>query len=288
MAVLEKEIDSVAESFQTGGFLHLKKLFEPYEVEHYVNEFQRVSGLDDEDADHIMRGEKAPYVEPGGISKNSNLWPLLTHPRLLPIVHDILGCDIRFIGSDNIIVHQAFAGFHPDTFIRSPRNGPPWDPDMSTYGVVRAITYLHGSQLNYFQVIPGSHRAPRVKHKRNGIEIADGLDYPITITIDEGDLVLFDARLHHAGVPIAGPKYAAIWAYAIPNRHSVVHYHYSRIIRTDQKFENFSDELIDTLKEHDLYWGELDGWKVHYEEEWKDAPKGKVIWAPYGGLREPQ
>ncbi len=112
----------------------------------------------------------------------------------------------------------------------------------------------------------------------------DSLEYPISIPIEPGDAVLFEARMLHAGVPVNRPKYAAVWTYATRNQHSAINYWYGRLIRTDQTQIDFPQDLIDLLKKHDLYWDELYAQQSFFEEKWKNAPKGRVFGAPYGDV----
>ncbi len=276
------ELGALRRNWRAGGFLHFKGVFSPSEVSHFLREIRCISGQNDASAEKIVRREEKPYVREGRVVANRNLWPLITNCHLLSAMRSVLGEEICFLGADAIYSHRSAIGFHRDTPIKNPMRGPDFDPYNTRYGVLRAIAYFHESEANEFLVVPGSHRLPNVTESPFEIEVKDSLEYPISIPITSGDAVIFDARLLHAGAPVDRPKYAAVWTYAARNQHSVISYWYGRLIRTDQTQIDFPSDLIEILKEHDLYWEELYQKQSFFEEKWRNSPKGRVFWAPYG------
>ena len=76
---------------------------------------------------------------------------------------------------------------------------------------------------------------------------------PIWLKTEPGDCVIFDQRLYHSASPIKGPKYAVYLSYSPENRHAVNHLGYYRHFRRDLGYKSLAPELVEILKERQLY-----------------------------------
>lgn len=76
---------------------------------------------------------------------------------------------------------------------------------------------------------------------------------PTWIRTEPGDCVIFDQRLYHCASPIRGPKYAIYLSYSPENRHALNHLGYYRHFRTDLGYGPLAPELVQRLREKDLY-----------------------------------
>jgi ectoine hydroxylase-related dioxygenase (phytanoyl-CoA dioxygenase family) len=76
---------------------------------------------------------------------------------------------------------------------------------------------------------------------------------PVWIKTEPGDCIIFNQRLFHCASPIVGPKYAVFLSYSVENEHARNHLRYYRHIRKDLKYGPINPELVEILKERDLY-----------------------------------
>ena len=81
----------------------------------------------------------------------------------------------------------------------------------------------------------------------------DPSQIPVSISIEPGDCLFFDARLIHSGMPIVAPKCFVTLTHGLPNGYSYDHYFFTRYIRVDQGLTDLDPELVDILRAKGLY-----------------------------------
>jgi hypothetical protein len=265
-------------SFRDEGFVVLRGLLAPREVEGYIRRLEALSGRTRESF-RARRGLKRPLVPrgtrgwtlPDGVSKVRDFWPLITHPGLLAATRDILGADVRYLQHSDLHVGFSAVTWHRDAVNRQFGRGPDWDESIEPYRLVRVGLYLQSFEESRFalRLVPGSHRlaspaapadlADIERHTAawaQAVALVSGHDpvarHAVTLETQPGDAVLFDPRVLHAGTAIEGPKYSAFLAFGAPGRHFMRHVSYYRHVRRELGYGNLEPELVALLRAHKL------------------------------------
>ena len=184
--------------FETFGFLHLRNVFSPNEVEIMNTEYEkgltRTSRLMDSPV-----GRRRQLNWPNMGPETPFLAGLLEDSRICGVAEQLFDEDVVGVASNG----NHFAGdrteWHPDTH----------DPHMQGVKFACYLQALDGNS-GALRVIPGSHKSPlhddlyRVKRKdsNRGKTAETGLDvsqFPAHVCQSEpGDLIAFNFRLWHA------------------------------------------------------------------------------------------
>ena len=139
--------------FQSKGYTVIRGLLNPQECRFYRDEIVKLSGVGDDDFGSQV------FECPDGVSKHRPFWPIIYNGRLINVLHEILGPDIRYTQHSDLHAHRT-GGWHRDCACREFGAGPDWQDKDEPYKVVRVAIYLQsfkesGSSLG---VMPGSHR----------------------------------------------------------------------------------------------------------------------------------
>jgi hypothetical protein len=272
-------------SLEDDGFMVVRGLLSEEEVLRYRHQIQKLSGISDGEF-----GQEV-FACPDGVSKNREFWPLITNPRLISLLSELLGPTVRYTQHSDLHAHRT-GGWHRDCACRTYGVGPDWAEDGEPYQVTRVAIYLQsyqesGSSLG---VVPGSHRfeqplsndewqvwaqaqqkatIPQRIQRKLGLWKEPSLperhmvmwthpekvtpSFPVWIKTEPGDCVIFDQRLYHSASAIHGPKYAIYLSYSPENQHARNHMGYYRYFRKDLGYDDLDPDLVEVLNEHKLF-----------------------------------
>src|SRR5262249_38688726 len=101
------------------------------------------------------------WTAPDGLTQQRSFWPLIFTPRLLKIVHELLGPDVRFLQHTDLHVGFSSYNWHRDSVSRRLGAGRDWD-ETEPYRIVRVGFYLQPRNASSFRLglLPGTHRLP--------------------------------------------------------------------------------------------------------------------------------
>lgn len=261
------------------GFTVVRGLLTPEEVDFYVGRLESVSGITragmQGDAEWKGSGRGSggsSWTLPDGVAKSREFWPLFVNERLVEIVRNIVDENVRFLQHNDLHVGFSAISWHRDSVNRDYGVGPDWDESDAPYRLIRAGIYLQtyaesSSQLGF---IDGSHKPPTgpvsrsTKFNEAKLKWLGAANYlspkvqmaasnATWIPTEPGDCVIFDPRTIHSGSYITGPKFAMFVAYGVENKHFFNHYNYYRHVRSELGYQDLQPDLVDLLKEHNLY-----------------------------------
>lgn len=255
------------EQYQKDGYIHLPALLTPEEVQHYRREFQRISGLSDDQL-NFNRPLENGWSMNDAVTQLEECWPLIFNPKLLSAVREILGPEIRYTQHSDLHVNFGACGWHRDSANRDFKRGADWDTSRGDYSVVRIAIYLQSFAESRFSlgVIPGSHqresRATTLELKawRFLGRFFDQSSFvppllsvrPKWLKVEPGDCVVFSQRLFHSGSPIRGPKYSVYFSYGLDNEHSRNHVDYYFNTRKELNYRPAPQALQNLLRQNSL------------------------------------
>jgi hypothetical protein len=261
--------ERLRELFRRDGYVLIKGLLEPAEVEHYRRELQRLSGLGDDD--YVEVASKGGWALNDAVTKLPEFWPLIFNRRLVDTARVVIGPDARYTQHSDLLVHAGRPGWHRDSADRSFGTGSDWDESQARYRIGRVAIYLqsHQESGSGLAVIPGSHRRQnplnsaelavwgaindRRVHKGKQTFLPRFLTMrTVFVDTNPGDCLIFDERLLHSATKIRGPKYAIFLSYGGDDHHSrrLIQYW---IDRPDVEYGEYPPELAEKLKQADLY-----------------------------------
>ncbi|MDZ7267862.1 MAG: phytanoyl-CoA dioxygenase family protein [candidate division KSB1 bacterium] len=265
------------EEFQRQGFVLVRGLLTPEEVQQYVSRLEALSGIRREDfsrARHTPPALQKSWTLPDGVSKQRDFWPLISDERLLTAVRSILGKPIRYLQHSDLHVGFSAIAWHRDSVNRAYGVGPDWDESGAEYQLVRVGIYLQSFAESNFRLgfIPGSNqwaerqRFGHRKHHELRLRVLSAASFlspawqmraarAVWVVTEPGDCIIFDPRLLHSGSAITGPKYSIFLAYGIENHHFERHYHYYRHVRRELQYDDLAPELVQQLRLHNLLAG---------------------------------
>jgi len=257
--------------FQQRGYILAKDILTEDTVRDLVRQLDELS----------HRWQKiGAWTVPDGVTQVSRFWPLIFNDRLLEIVRELTGPDVRFLQHNDLHVGFSSYNWHRDSVNRRLGEGRDWD-ETEPYRIVRVGFYLHPRAESAFRLglIPGTHRLDTATNRRarERLEKAMGSysliqrmlfganPSPATaewLSPAAGDAVIFDPRIIHTGSRSTGPKYAIFLAYGVPNSHYFDHAAYYRYLRPELGYQEIHPELITRLQAAGLYQHVENGWKV--------------------------
>ncbi|MFL5885961.1 MAG: phytanoyl-CoA dioxygenase family protein [Thermoleophilaceae bacterium] len=256
--------------FEKEGYIVVRGLLDPDEVERYKVELQRLSGLDDSRFDPDPERRES-WTKPDGVTTEPTFWPLITDERLTSLVRALLGPNARYTQHSDLHVHHGDPGWHRDSADRVYGVGRDWDESRAPYAVARVAIYLQSFEQSRSKlgVMPGTHRRePRFAEKERAImgtlsKLLPKQRRPLTspfvtmrpkwIDTQPGDCVIFNQRLYHSSSITYGPKYSLFMSYGVENEHSVNHRRYYMFERQDLRYGDYPEPLAEELRRNDLY-----------------------------------
>ncbi len=204
---------------------------------------------------------------------------LATHPRVLEILRDVVGPDIKIL-QDGISAMWSAAGLHRDNHLDMDMfKDEPIDADSpDRCAVIRVLHYfLPPGVQTKFAVVAGSHK-PRLAQMPSpgGLKISDITQQEHWMPINHGDCVIFDSRLQHMGPLLSEPRYMVNYTYSLPNSFGREEWYYRRYVRTDHCMEPWSDGVVADLKASGLWFDDPEEPSAFaaLEEKFKDTPRG--------------
>lgn len=271
------EAAGLRDAFERDGFVVARGVLDPEEVAQAVRVITALIGAT---GPRLRRawlrraGVDGAWTLPDGVTRTPELWPLITHARLLEVVRLLLGPDARWAQHSDL--HSGFSAvtFHRDSVSRRYPVGPDWDEGREPYALVRVAFYLHGHAENRFRLalVPGSQRRRAGDAHAELLRLEGATRFPrqvaawlggrnalqeraVFVAVQAGDALLFDPRTLHAGTPAEGPKLSAFVAYGVPNAHFRRHVAYYRHTRRDLGYGDPPPELVARLRQAAL-WAE--------------------------------
>tara|TARA_B100000686_G_scaffold354687_1_gene466411 strand:- start:131 stop:952 length:822 start_codon:yes stop_codon:yes gene_type:complete len=234
--------------FDANGYYLIKKLFNKQECKNFrmaMNKHFKLSECELKQKEI----DSQTFVEPDGLTKNKNFWEIIFNQKILKVVREIIGDDISYTQHSDLHINLGAGKYHRDNVDRFYKKGPDWNEKNQDYKVVRVAVYLSdysksGSSLVIF---PNSNKKETFinklefrfwnlirlkwtsffnKNKLPHIFLSAKMK---KIKNSEGDCIIFDQRLIHAGGVIKGPypKYACYLSYgAKNNEHTTNHHNY--------------------------------------------------------------
>ncbi len=262
---------SLAEEFRLRGFVVLARALSPAAVDDALRQLEAISGRTRAGWPRgrgivPSRGVAGAWTLPDGVTKRPELWRLIFEEEVLAAVRDLVGQDAAYLQHTDLHVGFSAVGWHRDNVNRVYGVGPDWNESREPYRLVRVGFYLQTFAESGFRLgfIPGSHRAgpPRLDGTRAAIESKTGGfwnalalvtgrspldDLASWVQAEQGDAVLFDPRILHAGKEARGPKYSAFLAFGAPNGHFHRHASYYRGRRPELGYGDLPSDLTRRL-----------------------------------------
>src|SRR4051812_49110395 len=101
--------ESLSQQFDREGYVVVRNLLSPDEVAAYKAKLQQLSGLGDRDF-NAKQARKGGWSKADGVSRLSDWWPLIFHPRLVEAVRETLGPTARYTQHSDLHVHHGAVG----------------------------------------------------------------------------------------------------------------------------------------------------------------------------------
>jgi ectoine hydroxylase-related dioxygenase (phytanoyl-CoA dioxygenase family) len=267
------EQNEVRQQLQTQGYIVVRDLLSEAEVQFYNRKLETLSGISRRNFRGKVsgRGGHISWNRPDGVSKTPDFWPVIFHERLLTTIKALLGPEVRYLQHSDLHVGFSAVSWHRDNVNRTFGHGPDWDESVQPYQLLRVGIYLQSFAESNFRLgfIAGSHRpTPYVSLARKlteaKLQSLGTLSYLSAkfqmwaaqaqwVATEPGDCIIFDPRTLHSGSYITGPKYSLFVAYGRENEHFYNHHNYYRHLRSELNYGDLAPELIQLLKDADLY-----------------------------------
>ena len=271
---MPKPTTSLTAELYERGFVFVPGLLSPEEAREYRIKILNNCGVEEGNLDPTRR-----WLLGDGPNKCKEWWSLIVNSRILNLMHEIIGPEIRYLRNADLQVQNDRRIWHRDSPCRQFGKGPDFDESRSPYHVYRVGVYFHsyaesGSALG---LVPGSHhREPwLLPHEltfwdyvrselRQDYLLAPFVSVrPVWIKAGFGDCIIFDARVLHAPSKFHGPKLAAYLSYGANNEHSRAFYQHYAHDRKDLKYPPLDPELREILREKNLLLEETSSTVVH-------------------------
>ena len=271
---MRQDYKKLKTEFDENGFVVLKKLFSSKECKNYrklMNQHFNLSSYEITQRDICFK----TFLEADGVTKNKNFWNLIFKKKLLNIVKILIGKEICYTQHSDLHINLGAGKYHRDNAHREFKVGPDWDESLHKYKVVRVAIYLSdynksGSSLVVF---------PKSNSKMSFVSIFELFFWNFVrlkwsrlfsknslphfffskrmkkIKNSEGDCIIFDQRILHAGGTVKGifPKYAIYLSYgAKKNIHTVNHHKF--YLSRPTYLKNISNDLKKRLKKNDILY----------------------------------
>ena len=222
--------------------------------------------------DHMSRRRRriSGWTVPDGVSQTRGFWPLIFNEKLLNIVRELIGPNIRFIQHNDLHVGFSSLNWHRDSVSRKLGEGRDWD-ETEPYRIVRVGFYLQPRNTSSFRLglVPGTHllssfeayERERLEALTGGVSLIQRIVFGRNpsprsaqwLAPAAGDAVIFGPRVLHTGSRTRGPKYSIFLAYGAPNSHSADHAIYYRFLRPELGYQPMHPDLVAQLQAAGLY-----------------------------------
>src|SRR5262249_7519189 len=157
-----------AAEFHKKGYVRVTGILSGDDIECMVQNLDRMSGE--------QRGAGG-WTVPDGVTQTRCFWPLIFNWKLLSIVRELIGPDIRFLQHNDLHVGFSSLNWHRDSASRKLGEGGDWD-ETEPYRIVRVGFYLQPRNVSSFQLglLPGTHHTPSSSeaHGRKRLEAMAG------------------------------------------------------------------------------------------------------------------
>jgi hypothetical protein len=263
---------AVISEFQEKGYVLKTGILTPETIERITQNLDEMSG---------RRRNAGGWTVPDGLTQTRCFWPLIFDEKLLGVVRELIGPEIRFLQHNDLHVGFSSLNWHRDSVSRELGEGRDWD-ETEPYRIVRVGFYLQPRGASSFKLglLPGTHRIPSSSEsrERRRLEAMTGhLSLLQRIVLGRnrspataewlapgaGDAVIFDPRVLHTGSRSRGLKYSIFLAYGAPNNHSMDHAVYYRFLRPELGYQQMHPDLVKQLQTAGLYQETNEkNWKV--------------------------
>ncbi len=187
--------------FETFGYLKIPGLFRD-DFSRIVDGFEHLFGNEEQpvwETREALHGDERRVIIPGFIEQSPLLAPLQHDPRVLGIVHSLIGPEYQWASSDgNLFYCESY--WHSDMYA-TPLNH--YHIKLSIYldelsgdnGAIRIIPGSHFHQQSFGKTLQKQFRDPG---KIRDIFGVDGCDIPaVTVESSPGDLIVWNFRTIH-------------------------------------------------------------------------------------------
>jgi hypothetical protein len=99
--------------FAENGFIVVRSLLSPSEAAAYVAHLRTLAGA------------ASRWTQPDGVNRHPEFWPLIFNERLLAIVREIFGQDVRYLPHNDLHVGFSSFSWHRDSVTRRCRRRSP-------------------------------------------------------------------------------------------------------------------------------------------------------------------
>lgn len=248
--------------FRQKGYVLAKGILSPEVVDEMIRDLALVSGS--------KRGAGG-WTAPDGVTQTRSFWPLIFNEKLLAMVRELIGPDVRFLQHNDLHAGFSSLNWHRDSVSRRLGHGRDWD-ETEPYRIVRVGFYLQPRTGTSFRLglLPGTHRvagADETRQRRRSEAVTGTLSLLQRLLLGRnpspagaewlspaaGDTVIFDPRVLHTGSRTAGPKYSVFLAYGEPNIHYIDHAIYYRFLRPELGYQTMHPDLVRQLKAAGLH-----------------------------------
>ena len=183
--------------FDTFGFLLLKQAFDAGEIAAITRTVEEVWAQEPPSLENEER--RANRI----VERRPELTRLVTDERIYPVVAQLLGLELQWVGSEGNVSSRTAVGWHPDR--KYYLNG---ETHWMDFAQIKVMMYLDsvGRDSGCLRVIPGSHRMPLHQDlAEQELDPAsrpfglDGHEIPCAkLESEPGDVILFNHCLWHA------------------------------------------------------------------------------------------
>lgn len=218
---------------------------------------------------------------------------LLLEGRIVDAVRASIGSDARFLQVSDLHYRHDTDGWHRDSVHRAAdaSAAPDWSDPDTPYKVVKAIVYLE-AENPAMGIMAGSHRSAiemdraavqRIEAAGGQIVMDAGTEpnrrlteaekgTPLAWKAEIGDIVVFDARLYHAGRRVEhgrvttnrkAPELTLSMVFGADNHHSERMYSYFRFARKELPYRALPPALRAVLSDRGLVLSQ--GWANFYQ-----------------------
>lgn len=172
------------EQFDKDGFLIIKRMFTPEEIEQLRTDCYKQYEEDKAKGLNYNINNTSAYTVKGDLLSKRHLKKILLDDRIIAIAKELLGTDIVYFGDSNFQFGVGLRGYHRDNVDRAYNSGPDWEGD---YTIIRFGLYMqdHSRFSGGLKVQQGSHKKPFGKS--------------IILNTDIGDLVVWSLKTMHSG-----------------------------------------------------------------------------------------
>jgi hypothetical protein len=181
---MDTKITVDKKKFEEQGYLVIKNVFSPEEIEAFRTDCYKQFELDSKKGlNYNIQKTRARSLR-GDLVSKALIRKIILDDRIIYILKELLGPDLVYFGDSTLQFGVGFRGFHRDNVDRQFNEGPDWESD---YPIFRFGLYLqdHRNFSGGLKVKAGSH-----KNKSGKSIILDN---------EAGDFAIWNMRTLHSG-----------------------------------------------------------------------------------------